>query len=195
MKPNELRYLEENIPFRRVLLIDGISQKIDTKSVIGYCHCSKHKGYLNVSLLKSHDCIKKECVYLEKFEDYPFWVNYMNSQKAKERRKQAKKQSVKSKAEHKESVERKMNALLESAQGIADKLGYPIRVVKVSPRADTKENYEYIVNYVSDIPYDDWRLYYDLALTLGKCFGGKYILKHIKRLDGGYVTIFDWENR
>lgn len=191
MKQNESRYIEENIPFRRVPLIDGISHRVDTRSVVGYCHCSKHKGYLNITLLKSHDCIKKECVYLEKFEDYPFWIQYMNLQKQKERRKRAKKHSI----ECKESAERKMEKMIESAQNIADRLGYRILVIKVVPRFDTKENYEYIVNYISDNQYDDWHFYFDLALTLGKCFGGKYILKHIKKPDGNYAVFSDWKNR
>lgn len=195
MKQYESRFLEKNIPFRRVPLIDGIFRKVDTNSLVGYCHCSKHKGYVTVNLLKNHDCINKNCFYLEKFEDYPFWIHLMNAQKTKEQRKLVKKHNMEFQAAHKQCVERKMTKLLESAQGVADKLGYPILVVRVAPKSDTKENYEYIVNYVSDNLYNDWHLYFDLAITLGKCFGGKYILKHVKKIDGTYASIYDWENR
>lgn len=195
MRQNGTVYPEENVQFKRVPLIDGTFRKVSIKSIVGYCHCSKHKGYIDAALLESHDCVEKKCVYLERFEDYPFWINYMKLQKEKEHRKRAKKHRMQLQAAHKECVEREMKTMLENAQGIADRLDYPIIIIKVVPRYDTKENYEYIVNYVSDNLYDDWHLYFDLALTMGKCFGGKYILKHLKKPDGCYADIFDWENR
>ncbi len=61
MRQNESVYLAENVQFRRVHLLDGTFRKVSIKSIVGYCHCSKHKGYIDTALLESHDCI---CRYL-----------------------------------------------------------------------------------------------------------------------------------
>ena len=41
-------------------------------SVVGYCHLQAHRGYVTKMLLKSHDCIKKECPFLQKI-DSQYW--------------------------------------------------------------------------------------------------------------------------
>ena len=43
--------------------IDGIKRKHD---IIGYCSNLTHKGYLTKKLMKEHDCLNKECKYLQK---------------------------------------------------------------------------------------------------------------------------------
>ena len=183
----------DEIPYRRLPLIDGSFRKVDKNAVVGYCNCNLHKGYLSVTLLKEHDCIKKNCVYLKKFEDCPFWTRYKNELKLKEKRKQDKKNRIRKQEEHKAAVEEKMNSLMESAQSIADKLSYQIIITRVAPRYDKVGNYEYIVNYVYEYRYDDWSLYFDLALMLSRCYGGKYMLRHMKMPDGSYITVSDWE--
>lgn len=35
------------------------------KSYVGYCHNSKHKGYLTVELLSEHNCVENDCFYFE----------------------------------------------------------------------------------------------------------------------------------
>lgn len=194
MRQDNSEYFDD-LPYRRLPLIDGSVRNVDKKDVAGYCNCDIHKGYLDVALLKKHDCIKKNCTFLKKFEECPFWVRYEKEQKHKEKRKRDKKRRLEMQAAHRNAVEERMDVLTESAQSIADKLSYPIIITRVAPRYDKKGNYEYIINYVSESQYDDWRLYFDLALSLGKCFGGKYILKHMKKPDGQYVTISDWEGR
>ena len=86
-----------------------------------------------------------------------------------------------------------MNILLEAAQGIADRLEYPIIITRVAPKISSTNKYEYIINYVSDLRTDDWHDYFDLALLKGKCHGGRYTLKHMKFPNGDYVLTSDWE--
>lgn len=50
----------------------------------------------------------------------------------------------------------------------------------------------YIINYVSDVLANDWYDYFDLALTMAKCNGGKYYLRHMRFPNGDYVSISDW---
>ncbi len=48
--------------------------KISKRNAVGYCHHKKHIGNLNEKKLKEHNCIEKECPYLEKYEDNKYWI-------------------------------------------------------------------------------------------------------------------------
>lgn len=54
----------------RVVTIYGSVVK---KEPIGYCHCSTHKGYLYASHYKKHKCKEKQCPFLEKNSEHPYW--------------------------------------------------------------------------------------------------------------------------
>ncbi len=92
-------------------------------------------------------------------------------------------------------IEEELEKLVEAAQGIADRMGYPIIITRVSRKADSSNDYEYIINYVSDDRYNDWHEYFDLVLFLGKCHGGRYTLRHLKHPNGEYASIDDWYSR
>lgn len=187
-----VKYKENCIHFVKLPLIDGNYRSVAVKNIAGTCHNNIHKGYLDIKLLQQHDCINKKCPFLEKFEDYPFWVNQANiaREKAKKCREYVKAHEKSEKIKVL-SAER-MNILFESAQGIANRLEYPIIITRVAPKRSSSNNYEYIINYVSDLRTDDWHEYFDLALLMGKCHGGKYTLKHMRFPNGDYVTTYDW---
>ena len=42
------------------------------KSPCAYCHNRSHKGYLSVKALKEHECLRKQCCFLQKLE-HPYW--------------------------------------------------------------------------------------------------------------------------
>ena len=54
----------------KVTLIDG---KTSYKRPIGYCFCDTHRGYISKELLKSHKCLQKQCPFLRKNEEHPYW--------------------------------------------------------------------------------------------------------------------------
>lgn len=58
-----------------------------TSKAIGYCHLSKHKGFITKEALKAHDCLGKQCPFLQIYEDKPYWSNYFNNLKRKKVRK------------------------------------------------------------------------------------------------------------
>jgi len=66
----------------------------DGTKIIGYCWCSIHKGYLTVPLLRQHDCLGKQCRFLQRFDDTPFWVERA---KMKTKRKEGKEGSLRRK--------------------------------------------------------------------------------------------------
>ncbi|MBQ3794789.1 MAG: hypothetical protein II842_00640 [Butyrivibrio sp.] len=43
------------------------------ENCVAYCHCYKHRGGLSKDMMKQHECLKKGCRYLEKYEDHPYW--------------------------------------------------------------------------------------------------------------------------
>ena len=51
-------------------------------SVVGFCHNSKHRGYITKTLLKSHECIAKECVFLRKL-NIPYWETLQRANEKK----------------------------------------------------------------------------------------------------------------
>ena len=186
-------YKENCIHFLKLPLIDGTYRSVAVKNIAGTCHNNIHKGYLDIKLLMQHDCINKKCHFLEKFEDYPFWINQANlaREKAHKRREHAKANEKSEKI--KALSEARMSILLEAAQEIADRLKYPIIITRVAPKRNSSNKYEYIINYVSNISADDWYDYFGLARLMGKCHGGRYTLRHMRFPNGDYVLTSDWE--
>ena len=46
----------------------------DSAKIVGYCWCAVHKGYLTVPLLRRHNCLGKQCRFLQRFNSVSFWV-------------------------------------------------------------------------------------------------------------------------
>jgi len=68
-------YLKTGYEHRGVYLINGDYRVMDIKMLVGYCHCSLHKGFLTKNLYKHHECAVKKCPFLEKFDDYETFQN------------------------------------------------------------------------------------------------------------------------
>ncbi len=41
---------------------------------VGYCHSGQHQGYMTVRMIKCNGCLAKQCKYLEKYMDNPYWA-------------------------------------------------------------------------------------------------------------------------
>lgn len=54
---------------------------------IGYCHNPKHMGYLSLKNMKNHKCLAKQCRYLHKYEDHPYWAEKERKKAEKKARK------------------------------------------------------------------------------------------------------------
>ena len=75
-----LRYIEEHPN----ICVDGIVRK---KGKIGYCWCKTHRGYLTEKILKDHECLQKNCRYLEKFPNEAFWQRRIKTKLARNNKK------------------------------------------------------------------------------------------------------------
>ena len=52
------------------IFMDGVPRK---KLPVGYCRFSGHRGLLDVGLLKKKQCLRKQCRYLQRFENHEYW--------------------------------------------------------------------------------------------------------------------------
>lgn len=68
-----------------------IDKKYRAKEPIGYCWCFTHRGYLNVKLMEEHECLEKQCKYLQKYTQHPYWGNLEREKEEKRLRKLEKK--------------------------------------------------------------------------------------------------------
>ena len=63
------------------------------QNAVGYCHYKLHKGFLSWKAIKSHDCLGKQCPYLEKYLDRPVWIQWGRVQARKRALKQKRKEA------------------------------------------------------------------------------------------------------
>ena len=179
----DTEYLESGEPFRNVNLIGGAYARVDTHSLVGYCHNELHKGFLTITIMNEHDCIGKECSFLEKFEDYPFWVK----KRRKEEQKQISKEKAARRNENKklaqENLERKNANMVSRAEELIEKFGCKdIKIISI--HTDKTSG---VIFFISSKNQNDWYEYRELAFEMSKIFHKTYMLKHAKMPDGSYA--------
>ena len=64
-----------------------IDRKYRRGEPAGYCWCMTHLGYLDPGLIEKHDCIGKNCRFLQRYEQHKYWYKVARKQAEKERRK------------------------------------------------------------------------------------------------------------
>lgn len=167
--------------------INGSYRMFDKSSIVGYCHCTTHKGVLDISDMNRHDCIKKSCFHFEKYEQFPYWEKKKRAAEAMK----IKKTAIKAKQLKRQKAADEHNSELEKirteAQTISSGLGYNIGIIKtekISPKA-------YVIFYVSDKSYNDWYIYQELSVSLYHTYGSFFELRHIKTVDGKYAVFED----
>jgi hypothetical protein len=57
------------------------------ENAVGYCHNPNHMGYLSAKIIKRHACLAKQCKYLHKYEDNPYWIERERKRAEKKARK------------------------------------------------------------------------------------------------------------
>lgn len=64
--------------------IDGVWREVDP---VGFCICNTHKGFLSTDLLKKHQCLRKQCCFLKRYESHPYWNRRVEIAKLRKERK------------------------------------------------------------------------------------------------------------
>lgn len=193
MNDKDKYYILKGKETRKVYLIDGSFRKVRINNIVGYCKYHLHKGYVNIELLQKHKCIEKKCCFLDKFDIYPFWVSYNRKEQLKQMKKEENLKIKKQKEEIKKKRQKLNDVLIQRAKYWAEVLNFNIVITNAFQKSNSDNNCEYIINYVSENAYDDWKEYFNLALHMKRKKSERYILKHIKFSNGKYATIADWE--
>ena len=131
--------------------VDGIYRK---NKVIGFCRYHLHIGALTAALIRQHECLQKECPFLEKYEDKPFW-------KEREKKKNLAKLRRKNKNKPVRSI-----PILKSALETAEECLKDIPNVKVQ-RAETLNNGVVFWVYTLEPGYT-YKIRHRLMGTMGK---------------------------
>lgn len=187
MQENDNNYTLDD-DFKLVRLINGEKMYVSDPKLVGYCHYKLHKGYISLNILKDHRCVKKDCPFLEKFEDHAYWITEKRIKKAVEKHKQEIKDILRFKKERERQLEIHINDMYEEISILAHEMNFDIIVCSVRKIDSNK----YIIFYVSDNTYDDHLNYVLLARTARYLFSEWFILKHIKLPDGRYASKSDW---
>lgn len=169
---------KRNNDFIETKLLTGEHLFISKKAIVGYCHFSEHNGSVTKTLLKSHECVIKECHYFEKYKDNPYWTAIEQEQAAKQRKKETARRLKKEEND-------KLREWIKTAQNIADDLGYKLKVITVKKVPRKKK---YILFYISKVSKNDWYMYFELAKAFGATLDGRVELRHIIDIDGYYAT-------
>ena len=171
---------KKSVPeYTECILASGAMDIVNKKNLIGFCHYSKHRGFITRSVLKTHNCDGKMCHYLEKFEDHPFWIE----RKKQKDRKKTSKLIAKNTAKNKEKKEEAYKAI---AIQLAKKLHYRIEIISV--RKDGSEN-KYISYYISPNSSDDREYFSGIKAGLERSIHCPVELRHIKEADGSYAVM------
>ena len=166
------------------VLGDYVIEVANTK-IIGHCYNRTHPGDLTLKIMEAHGCLQKECPFLKKYEDRPYWI----MREAEKRRKAARKLEQRAEKRKAQKQAEALAALRDSLQSCADGGGPPMYIV----RLELEGPYRYKVFYVSEDPFDD-----------GDRFGGfldavrrdhpdlTLQLRHIRHVDGHFVTTHEF---
>jgi hypothetical protein len=169
---------ENEDKYVKVKIISGESVTVKEKNIVGFCLCDRHRGYITRTNLKNHDCIAKKCPFLRKKKDNPYWENVKIFKDKRKQQKQAFSDMKKNNA-------RQEKLWAGECQRIADLSGYPITIISVKKL--TAKN-KVMIFYVSGKNKDDSHRFRLLAKEFSDRYQINAEIRHIKNLDGDYVT-------
>lgn len=158
--------------------------------ILGYCHFGgSHSGVVTRNILKTHDCLKKNCYFLERY-DLPGWIPIEEEIERKRKKKEQVKQSIEAK--------KQLNAdMLAAAVAFIEYFDLPIAITgirqitrPVSPDRKVQDGRKYSVYYIADT--ENYHLHDEtgLRLYLANLFGYFFTTRQVT-LPNGHNATFD----
>ena len=160
------------------------------EKIVGFCKCDKHKGWLTDNLAKSHHCEEKQCVFLQKMKDHEFWEHTRLLKEKRKKRKNLIKEIKEKRSATDFNRKQRLQRMKNFAQNIVDFYNYPIILTRIA--FIDEKNREVVLNYISDLNYNDYKKYNEILIQLGKQYKCHFLLKKGRRPDGRYATRKDW---
>lgn len=177
--------MDSEIDYIDIRLVTGERILKPRNFVVGYCHFPGHKGGITRKIIKEHDCLNKNCSFLEKYTDNQYWDGIKRIQLRKNRKKNKVQRIKAEKAAIKKQNDAVTSIYYEIASCIIEELGYDIKILDIRKVPNMRK---YTLIYISHNPYNDWHQYIDVARAFGKKAGHLLELKHAKSIDGSYAT-------
>ena len=172
----------------KMKMLTGEVIPIKRKNVLGWCHHKMHKGAVNRALLEEHDCLGKNCPFLERNSKSSYWDNLAAQQKAKEELKK----KLREKKRQQAAEDEHLVQLSENWQSYLDDMESDMYIVRVAKDAPSV----YRIFYVSDNSFADGNRYPDFLDTLKFLHPHYRInLRHIRDVDGHFVTTDEYLTR
>ena len=187
----ELNAFKDN-DYVKMFFVDLCYHTVQKDKVVGFCLFDHHRGWLTANMAKMHDCYNKKCVFLRKVKDHPYWLMCDAKISAVQRRKDNIKIAKAERAQRLSRIEDKLCEMADFAQEEADSKDFDIIITRVAFLNGRTDKREYVINYVSDVPQNDYVKYWDICKSMRQEFGGKYMLRKVKKPDGKYITINEW---
>lgn len=184
-KYKQISVSEPDVDWRNMVvgvkLVDGTRLLVRRSNIVGCCHYHLHPGKLTKRLLLEHDCLGKQCVFLEKYDDATYWAGLRNKQKSKE---DARKRQMIIK-EQKARTESRMKNIQREMQRVADDNDYVMEIIRVERLGKVR----YRVFYVSDNRFADGNRFPEFFKEIHRRYPSwRLDLRHIKDTDGHFVT-------
>ena len=187
-KPADTEQKRQREELVRVRMLTGDTIQIKRGNIVGWCHHNLHKGAVNKSILKDHDCLGKNCPYLERNEQSTFWAAREQEAAEKARQKELKKAN---KARETAEAQRLLD-LTEAWRSGLDSIDSDMYIVRIEKEAP----YRYKVFYVSDNPFADGNRFPDFLNMVKRDHPRHSInLRHLRDVDGHFVTRDEYFSR
>lgn len=158
------------------------------RKIVGCCHHRIHPGKMTKRLLKQHDCLGKQCKYLERYNTSTYWTELDKKRNKRKSNRLEKQQQRAMELTQKEE----MQEIADELQDYADLCDYDIDIIDVRQEG----MYLFKVFYISDNTYPDGQLYSGLIELASHCHPQwRLLLRHIKDENGRFVTIDEFYAR
>ena len=165
----------------RARMLDGSVTNIKRGKIIGWCHHYLHEGAITKTILSEHDCLNKNCPYLERNCQSPFWAELELKKESKEKRKA----KIKAEKMQRAIETSELNNLAAIWQSYLDDMDSDMLIVLVTKESPNR----YKIFYVSENRFADGNRYPLFLDTLKEVHTNYRItLRHIRDVDGHFVT-------
>ncbi len=178
-------YLREVIDAK---MLTGQVLPIRRGRIVGWCRNRMHPGALNKAILEQHDCLGKNCAFLEKNCQSPFWHALEESKLSKEKLKE----KIRREKQKKIQEESELRTLMDDWGSYLEEIQSDMQIVRVVKETLTC----YRIFYVSDNRFADGNRYPAFLEMLRQTHPrSRFLLRHIRDLDGHFVTRNEYNGR
>jgi hypothetical protein len=179
--------------YTQVFIVGGGLTVIKSKNVVGYCSCRLHPGYMTSSTVKNHECIKKGCHFLKKYDDYGYWTAREQEELAKKKEKEAQRLQKQIDAIKQKELQKKLDMLkIVAEQLVGDLSRYDVHITKVIELSQNKYKIFYVTDDSGFCRYEFTKY---VAENMEKSYDKSFVFTRMKNYDGSYATWYQWQHR